>query len=101
MKNRAMKGPHTLLSVLLLSIGIGMTCSVPVLALSVEVDYVVGDVRYRHLKEDWQNLDVGMTLLSGDMIETGTSSEAILLDGEGEIVGRSRPTTIRFPHTAA
>jgi len=57
----------------------------PALALSVEVDYVSGNVQYRHLKQEWQELEVGMNLLSGDMIETGMNSEAILLDGESEI----------------
>lgn len=57
----------------------------PLMTAAVEVDFVSGDVNYRHLKEDWQDLEVGMNLVSGDMIETGMNSEAILFDGGSEI----------------
>jgi hypothetical protein len=57
----------------------------PAGAVAALVDYVSGDVRYRHLKEEWEPLEVGMNILSGDMIETGTNSEAVLLDGDSEI----------------
>jgi hypothetical protein len=55
------------------------------MAVAVEVEFVSGDVNYRHLKEDWQDLEVGMNLVSGDMIETSMNSEAILFDGGSEI----------------
>ena len=55
------------------------------MAAAMEVEFVSGDVNYRHLKEDWQDLEVGMNLVSGDMIETGVNSEAILFDGGSEI----------------
>ena len=74
-----MKGFVTLCVVLLFA------AMAPLMAAAVETDYVSGDVNYRHLKEDWQELDVGMTLVSGDMIKTGMNSEAILLDGGSEI----------------
>ena len=57
----------------------------PFMAAAVEVDYVSGDVQYRHLKEEAKDLDVGMTLVSGDIVETSENSEAILRDGESEI----------------
>ena len=74
-----MKRSLSLCIVLLLSL------AVPLMAAAVEVDYVSGDVQYRHLKEDWQDLKVGMNLVSGDIIETGMNSEAILLDSGSEI----------------
>jgi hypothetical protein len=58
---------------------------VPAVATAAMVDYVSGEVRYRHLKQEWEALEVGMNILSGDMIETGANSEAVLLDGDSEI----------------
>ena len=75
-----MKRSLSLCIVLLLSL------AVPLMAAAVVVDYVSGDVQYRHLKEDWQVLKVGMNLVSGDSIETGMNSEAILLDSGSEIL---------------
>ena len=62
-----------------------LSLAVPLVAAAVEVDYVSGDVQYRHLKEDWQDLKVGMNLVAGDSIETGMNSEAVLLDNGSEI----------------
>jgi hypothetical protein len=58
---------------------------IPFAATAVEVDYVTGDVQYSHLRDEWQELKVGMNLTAGDIIETGMNSEAILLDRGSEI----------------
>lgn len=57
----------------------------PVVLTGVEVDWVLGDVRYTHLKSEWEELNPGMTLISGDRVQTGPGGETILLDGDGEI----------------
>jgi hypothetical protein len=62
-----------------------LLCLAPVLVPAVQVDYVSGEVRYRHLTQEWQEAEVGTDLLSGDTIETGTRSEAVLLDEGSEI----------------
>ncbi len=59
--------------------------AVPVLSYSVVVDWVSGDVTYSHLKSDWEKLDSGMTLVSGDIIKTGAGSEATLIDDGSEM----------------
>ena len=58
---------------------------VPFSGFSVSVDWVSGDVAYRHLQNDWEELDVGMDLTSGDIVKTGMSSEATLVDEGTEI----------------
>jgi hypothetical protein len=58
---------------------------VPFSGFCVSVDWVSGDVAYRHLQNDWEELDVGMDLTSGDIVKTGTSSEATLVDEGTEI----------------
>jgi hypothetical protein len=60
-------------------------CLAPVLVFAVQVDYISGEVRFRHLKQEWQEVEVGTNLLSGDTIETGMKSEAMLLDEGSEI----------------
>jgi hypothetical protein len=64
---------------------LALLCLAPVLVPAVQVDYVSGEVLYRHLKQEWQEVEVGTNLLSGDTIETGMKSEAILLDEGSEI----------------
>ena len=64
---------------------LSLMCLTPFLASAVQVDYVSGDVRYRHFKQEWQEVEIGANLLTGDTIETGSSSEAILLDEGSEI----------------
>ena len=49
---------------------------------AVEVDWVSGDVNFRHLVGDWQPLDVGIQLTNGDVIKTGLDGEASLIDGD-------------------
>jgi hypothetical protein len=56
------------------------------ISFAVDVDYVSGQATYRHLKEEPEELEAGMTLVTGDIIETGMNSEVILLDGDSEIV---------------
>jgi hypothetical protein len=58
---------------------------VPIIALSVEVDFISGEVQYSHLKSDWKQLDIGMILVSGDIVKTGVNSEAVLRDKDNEI----------------
>jgi hypothetical protein len=58
---------------------------VPIIALSVEVDFISGEVQYSHLKSDWKQLDIGMSLVSGDIVKTGVNSEAVLRDEDNEI----------------
>jgi len=59
--------------------------AIPVLSYSVVVDWVSGDVTYSHLKSDWEKLDSGMTLVSGDIVKTGSGSEVTLIDDGSEI----------------
>jgi hypothetical protein len=59
--------------------------AIPLVAFAFEVDYVSGDVQYSHLKDEWKDLKVGTELVTGDIIETGMNSEAILLDRGSEI----------------
>lgn len=58
---------------------------VPTGLFCIEVDWVSGNVTYSHLKGEWQDLDVGMNLVSGDIIKTGLDSEATLRDEEIEM----------------
>ncbi len=46
----------------------------------VEVEWVSGEVQYRHMNSDWDELDVGMMLYSGDIIKTGIDGEVSLND---------------------
>ncbi len=59
--------------------------AVPVLSYSVVVDWVSGDVTYSHLKSAWEQLDSGMTLVSGDIVKTGEGGEATLIDEGSEM----------------
>ncbi len=58
---------------------------VPIIALSVEVDFISGEVQYSHLSSEWKQLDIGMSLVSGDIVKTGVNSEAVLRDEDNEI----------------
>jgi hypothetical protein len=58
---------------------------VPIVALPVEVDFISGDVQYSHLKSEWKQLDIGMSLVSGDIVKTGFNSETVLRDEDNEI----------------
>ncbi len=68
--------------------------AIPVLSYSVVVDWVSGDVTYSHLKSAWEKLDSGMTLVSGDIVKTGTESEVTLIDegSEMQIMSNTRFT---------
>jgi len=57
----------------------------PMLLLPVQVDWVSGNVTYSHLKSEWETLEVGMNLISGDIVKTGVNSETTLLDNGNEI----------------
>jgi hypothetical protein len=58
---------------------------VPFSGFCVAVDWVSGDVAYRHLQGEWEELDVGMVLVAGDIVKTGMSSEATLVDDGTEV----------------
>ena len=58
---------------------------IPVSLLSVEVDWVSGNVTYSHLRGEWRDVNVGMRIATGDIIKTGMNSETTLLDGDSEI----------------
>jgi hypothetical protein len=58
---------------------------IPISLSAVEVDWVSGNVTHSHLRGEWEEVTVGMELFTGDIIKTGISSEATLLDGDSEI----------------
>lgn len=57
----------------------------PLSVWGVTVDWVSGDVTYSHLRSDWREVEVGMELVPGDMIQTGVGGEATLLENGGSI----------------
>src|SRR3989304_3952701 len=58
---------------------------IPLCLFPVEVDFVKGNVTFSHLTSGWKAVKVGMELVPGDMIKTGPTSEASLLDEGMEI----------------
>jgi len=49
---------------------------------AVDVEWMSGDVKYRHMMGEWESLDIGYHLANGDVIKTGEDGEATLLDGD-------------------
>lgn len=58
---------------------------IPLSMSAVTVDWVSGQVTYRHLQSAWRDLEVGTDLMPGDMVQTGLGGEATLLENGGKI----------------
>ena len=52
---------------------------------AVEVEWISGDVTYRHLVGNWKKLDIGYHLANGDVVKTGEGGEATLVDEDAFI----------------
>lgn len=52
---------------------------------SLVVDWIAGEVTYSHYRGEWQALEIGRTLVSGDIIKTGMNSETILTENGSEV----------------
>ena len=49
---------------------------------AVEVEWLSGDVNYKHMVGEWKPLNIGQHLVNGDVIKTGEDGEASLVDGD-------------------
>jgi len=62
-----------------------LLCLLPLPLFCAVVDWVTGEVTYSHYKDEWREVELGMNLSAGDIVKTGIASEAVLLEGGGEI----------------
>ena len=70
-----MRKSYIILLVALIFIGTGVIFNC---LFAVEIDWIIGDVKYSHLGKEWREAEVGLSLFPGDMVKTGEGSEATL-----------------------